>query len=114
MVRLWLALVTGAGLFAQTPAESFRAHCAGCHGDRGKGSRGPSLQVPSLQRANDVTGLVVLLRSGIPGTEMPPTAPEALSDARLRELAEFVLSLRTSSSTASATPAGRGAELFRG
>ena len=114
MVRLWLALVTGATLFGQTPAESFRAHCAGCHGPRGQGSRGPSLQVPALKRANDVTGLVLLLRSGIPGTEMPPTAPEALSDARLRELAEYVLGLRTSASNSSATPAGRGADLFRG
>src|SRR5207244_3511203 len=70
---------------AQTPRELFRAHCAGCHGRAGEGSRGPSLKVAALKRANDTDALVALLRRGIPGTEMAAIAPELVADAPLRE-----------------------------
>jgi putative heme-binding domain-containing protein len=72
------------------------------------------LRVAALQRANGVDSLVALLRRGIPGTEMPATAPQVIADEPLRALAGYVLSLRTAAGDRPSTPAGRGAELFRG
>ena len=57
---------------------------------------------------------MALLRRGIPGTEMPATVPQVIADEPLRALAGYVLSLRTRPGDRPSTPAGRGAELFRG
>jgi putative heme-binding domain-containing protein len=57
--------------------------------------------------------LVVLLRSGIPGTEMPALAASEVADQPLRALAAYVLALRTKIGPVAADKAGRGAELFR-
>jgi putative heme-binding domain-containing protein len=106
---LWACFVT----FAQPSRSLFQAHCAGCHGPGGEGSRGPALNEPALQRANDVESLMVLLRRGIPGTEMPALAAEIVPDDGLRSLAAYVLGLRTSSKATPSGPTGRGAELVR-
>jgi putative heme-binding domain-containing protein len=105
----WACLV----VCAQTPRNLFQAHCAGCHGPSGEGSRGPALNVPALQRANDLASLMILLRRGIPGTEMPALSSEVVADDPLRGLAAYVLGLRTNSKTIASQGAGRGAELFR-
>src|SRR5437588_1222216 len=95
-MRRWAAgLVACLAISAQTPREFFASHCAGCHGPGGEGSRGPSLRVSTLRHANDVDSMVALLRRGIPGTEMPPTAAETIADEPLRALAIYVLGLRT-------------------
>jgi putative heme-binding domain-containing protein len=99
---------------AQTPRSLYQAHCAGCHGPAGEGSRGPALRVAALQRANDVDSLVALLRRGVPGTEMPATAPQVIADEPLRALAGYVLSLRPSPGNTAATRDARGVDLFRG
>src|SRR5205823_12335690 len=78
------------------------------------GSRGPSLKVSALQRANDADSLIALLRRGIPGTEMPAIAPELVADQPLRALAGYVLSLRTAGRAGATGKLGRGEELFRG
>jgi putative heme-binding domain-containing protein len=49
---------------------SFRANCAYCHGMDAKGARGPDLTNVFAGRTEE--GLYQLVRSGIPGTEMPP------------------------------------------
>ena len=121
MLRCWFGLLAALALSAQTPRELFQAHCAGCHGLAGDGSRGPALKVAALQRANDIESLAALLRSGIPGTEMAALAASAVGDQPLRELAAYVLGLRTSTGQAAtgapliaaAQQLGRGAELFR-
>ncbi|HXB72720.1 MAG TPA: c-type cytochrome [Candidatus Acidoferrales bacterium] len=116
-------LVAVLALSAQTPparsgGELFQSHCAGCHGLAGEGSRGPALKVPALQRANDIESLAALLRSGIPGTEMPALAASEVADQPLRALAAYVLGLRTMRSQvdpaqAATSRLGRGEELFR-
>jgi putative heme-binding domain-containing protein len=98
---------------AQTSRNLFQAHCAGCHGPSGEGSRGPALNVSTLQHANDLDSLVILLRRGIPGTEMPALASEVVGDDALRGLAAYVLGLRVNTKAAASGPAGRGAELVR-
>ncbi len=114
-MRRWaLGLVAWVAVSAQTPRDLFVAHCAGCHGPAGEGSRGPALKVSALQRANDVDSLVALLRRGIPGTEMPAIAAEVVADQPLRALAAYVLGLRTNNRDAASGRLGRGAELFRG
>ena len=112
MRRCALGLLAWFAISAQAPRELFQTHCAGCHGPGGEGSRGPALKVAALQRANDPDSLVALIRRGIPGTEMPAVAPEVIADQPLRELAGYVLSLR-STKDAAAGRLGRGAELFR-
>jgi putative heme-binding domain-containing protein len=98
---------------SQTPTELFRAHCASCHGRAGEGSRGPSLKVPTLKRANDADSLTALLRRGVPGTEMPAIAPELVADQSLHDLAVYVLSLRTTRGDTASGKIVRGAGLFR-
>lgn len=107
---VWILSVSAA---AAQPAELFKAHCAGCHGPAGEGSRGPSLRVPAFGRAGDVDSLVSLLRRGVPGTEMPAVSPRLVNDAQLRALAGYVLSLRTGGASVPVGPAARGVELFR-
>src|SRR5688500_15877734 len=114
MVRGWiLPLACAATVLAQTGADLYRQHCAGCHGPAGEGSRGPSLKVPVLKRASDSDSLVNLLRRGVPGTEMPATPVSVIDDRQVRTLAAFVLAFRTGASAAASGAATRGAELFR-
>src|SRR5689334_13420813 len=113
MRRWMLGLAVCAAVSAQTPRGLFVAHCAGCHGPGGEGSRGPSLKVSS-GRANDVDSLIALLRRGIPGSEMPAISVETVSGPQLRALAEYVLGLRSAGVSVGAGRIGRGAELFRG
>src|SRR5947199_6983315 len=113
-MRRWtLGVFACVTLSAQTPRDLYVAHCAGCHGPSGEGSRGPALKVATLQRANDSASLASLLRRGIPGTEMPALARETVADEALHALATYVLGLRTNSRGAATGPLGRGAELFR-
>ena len=57
---------------------------------------------------------MALLRRGIPGTEMPPLAAEAVADESLRRLAVYVLGLRSPVKGATVGASAGGAELFRG
>ena len=59
---------------AATPGERiYQRECAGCHGPRGEGGRGPALAVPKLSRAADRAALIDIIEDGIDGTEMPDT-----------------------------------------
>jgi len=113
MPRWALGLMACISLSAQTPRDLYVAHCAGCHGPSGEGSRGPSLKAAALQHTNDPDSLVALLRRGIPGTEMPAIALETVADGPLRALAAYVLGLRTNTKEAASGYLDRGAELFR-
>jgi putative heme-binding domain-containing protein len=106
-------LLTCVLVSAQSSRSLYQTHCAACHGRNGEGSRGPALRAAALQRANDVESLAALLRQGIPGTEMAAVAPQTIPDEALRELARYVLSLRTHFGGVS-SGADRGALLFRG
>ena len=50
----------------------FANNCAVCHGPAGAGGRGANLAQPRLPRAPDDPALFLVIREGIPGTEMPP------------------------------------------
>ena len=91
----------------------FKAHCAGCHGAAGEGSRGPALKVPLLKRANDLDSLVSLLRRGVSGSEMPGIPSQVVSDEQIRTLAVYVLGMRTYLKDAVSGRIERGSTLFR-
>src|SRR5689334_4925817 len=59
-----------------TPADVIRGkqlsqgQCATCHGPGGDGGRGANLARAKLPRAKDDRALFLILREGLPGTEM--------------------------------------------
>jgi putative heme-binding domain-containing protein len=108
MRRCLFALLLCLASRAQTPRALYQAQCAGCHGPNGEGSRGPSLR----NTTHDRDSLIDLLRRGVPGTEMTAIAPQLIADGPLRELAQYVLSLRAASSAP--TRGAGGLDLFRG
>ena len=76
---LYLALACLLGfsteVFAQDlgkAAQIYKRQCGRCHGIKGGGGTGPSLLRPFLPRAPDDQALFNLIRSGIPGSGMPP------------------------------------------
>jgi cytochrome c oxidase cbb3-type subunit 3 len=70
----------------------FAANCAVCHGPEGAGGRGANLAQPALRRAADDRGLFLVIRQGVPGTEMPP-AWWVLNEHEIWQVAAYVRSL---------------------
>jgi putative heme-binding domain-containing protein len=96
-------LATGSQLFAR--------NCAACHGSAGEGGKGPALAVPRLSRPTDFESLGTLVRRGIEGTEMPSTR---LSEAEVRAVAGWVLSLGEKPVEQTTGDPVRGEMLYRG
>ncbi len=57
-----------------TGAALFRRECAGCHGRRATGGRGPDLTRGTFRHAGNDADLFRLIATGIPGTAMPGAA----------------------------------------
>ena len=70
----------------------FAANCAICHGPEGAGGRGANLARPILRRAADDRGLFLVIRQGVPGTEMPP-AWWVLNEHEIWQVTAYVRSL---------------------
>jgi putative heme-binding domain-containing protein len=91
----------------------FRLRCADCHGTDGRGVRGPDItQVWSSGRSDE--GLFKIVRSGIPGSEMPAFIAPRTSD---REVWQMLAYLKTLATPAAIDPprgnADNGAKVFR-
>lgn len=106
-VLVGLCLLPAAGLAQQhsyAPADIqagqgvYLANCQGCHGDQGDGVDGANLGTGRFRRASSDEDLIRLIRTGIPGTPMPPH--ERLSMGELRTVVAFLRAL----------PAGAGIE----
>jgi putative heme-binding domain-containing protein len=69
----------------------FEAQCARCHGVKGTGGIGPSLDRARLRRAADDLALITLIKEGVPGTAMPETWQ--MDDREVRQVAAYVRSL---------------------
>jgi cytochrome c oxidase cbb3-type subunit 3 len=102
---------------ARLPSDSltrgralFDAQCARCHGVGGFGGQGPSLRRPHLRRAADDAALRRLIRTGVPGTEMPETWQ--LSDREVGYVIAYVRSLGRLPTVKLTGDSVRGRELF--
>src|SRR5579872_6189594 len=73
-------------------ARLFRTNCGVCHGPAGAGGRGANLAQAKLRRAPDDRALFLVIRQGIPGTEMPP-GWWILDDHEMWQVAAYVRSL---------------------
>jgi putative heme-binding domain-containing protein len=98
-----------------TPAEVesggrlYQSTCAGCHGNDGDQVVGTALKSGKFRRGTTDDEIVRIIRTGVPGTAMPPNA---VSD---NEAAMIVAWLRGNATTVVAGPkgdAGRGKALF--
>jgi cytochrome c oxidase cbb3-type subunit 3 len=73
-------------------AQTFRSHCAPCHGYRGEGGRGPNLAAGRFYHGNADADLFQNISEGIPGTEMPGIFYSA---DRVWQIVAFIRSLNT-------------------
>jgi putative heme-binding domain-containing protein len=90
----------------------YRVRCADCHGMDARGIRGPDLsQVWASGRSDG--GLFRTLRSGVPGTEMPPVGDRTSND----DIWKILAYLRTLAAPAPGDPArgdaASGERVFR-
>ena len=95
---MFLSILTVSLLaLAQNPTELqqgkqlFEGLCADCHGFEGKGGRAPSLNRPTLTRAQDDDSLRAIIRDGIPERGMPRV--RRTTDNEQRQLIAYVRSL---------------------
>jgi len=93
----------------QSGQRLFLSHCSFCHGPNGEGGKGPTLAQPSLPRATDNEALQKIIKSGLPGTEMPSSR---LDPAQIKFIAAFVRSLGRRPPEVVTGDAARGAQLF--
>jgi putative heme-binding domain-containing protein len=87
----------------------FDSQCAVCHGQDGRGGRGPSL-ARRLRHAPDEETLREVIRSGLPGGEMP--AAWQLSPREVAGVAAYVRSLGTVAAVPLPGDAARGAQTY--
>jgi cytochrome c oxidase cbb3-type subunit 3 len=75
----------------QQGKQLFEGLCADCHGFEGTGGRAPSLNRPTLTRAQDDDSLRAIIRDGIPERGMPRV--RRTTDNEQRQLIAYVRSL---------------------
>jgi len=95
---MFLSILTVSILaLAQNPTDTqqgkqlFEGLCADCHGFEGAGGRAPSLNRPTLTRAQDDESLRTIIRDGIPDRGMPRV--RRTTDNEQRQLIAYVRSL---------------------
>ena len=81
-----VAIAAGSKLFTNS--------CAGCHGPRGEGGRGPNLRNRGVWHSLDEQDLFQTIQKGMPGADMPATN---LPDEQIWQLAAFVRGLERAS-----------------
>src|SRR5262245_51408096 len=90
----------------QQGKQLFEGLCADCHGFEGAGGRAPTLNRPTLTRAQDDEALRAIIRDGIPDRGMPRV--RRTTDNEQRQLAAYVRSLGR------AAPAARAGDVQKG
>jgi cytochrome c oxidase cbb3-type subunit III len=122
MTRLICIVFAAAGaLFAQhsfTPIDVedggrlYRANCAICHGAQGDGIPGIDLGHGKFRRASSDDDIANIIRTGIPGTAMPPNT---FSDFQSLTIVAYLRSMAaaTTATTSGGNPA-RGKAIYEG
>ena len=89
----------------------FESQCAWCHGTNGVGGTGPSLQSATLRHAANDRSLVDIVRTGIPGTDMPGFTT-VLTERTAWQTAAYVRTLGRAAARPVAGDVTRGAALY--
>jgi cytochrome c oxidase cbb3-type subunit III len=89
----------------------FESQCAWCHGNEGTGGTGPDLRRSTLRHAATDAELTTIVRTGIPGTEMPSFAI-ALTEQKAWQTAAYVRSLGRTAARPAPGDVRRGVALF--
>ena len=89
----------------------FESQCAWCHGTNGAGGTGPTLQTVALRHAANDRSLVDIIRTGIPGTDMPGFTT-VLTERTAWQTAAYVRSLGRVAARPAPGDAKRGAALY--
>lgn len=93
-------------------AQVYSANCVRCHAETGDAVAGVDLRSGEYARADSDGALMALLRTGIPGTAMPPND---FSSSELTGLVSFLRTMRdVDLSTVALGDAARGNVLFSG
>jgi putative heme-binding domain-containing protein len=93
-------------------ARNFGNSCAGCHGPDGNAMADADLSKPTLRRATTDEQISNIIRSGIPGTAMPP---HTLNQRQIFTIVAYIRSLPAAPArTASSGNAARGKTIFEG
>jgi cytochrome c oxidase cbb3-type subunit 3 len=122
MIRLFFCLSLAAGcLFGQhsfTPIDVedggrlYRANCSICHGAEGNEVAGIDLGHNKFRRAKDDDDIAAIIRTGIPGTAMPPNN---FSDFQSLTIVAYLRSIAAATATTTAGgDAGRGKAIYDG
>jgi len=90
MIGILLLGITAVVVGEPRGGELYAAHCAGCHGDTGKGGVGVPLSLPSFLESVDDIFLHKTIRMGRPGRVMP--AFKVLSDAQVDAIVRHIRS----------------------
>jgi cytochrome c oxidase cbb3-type subunit 3 len=90
MIGILLLGITTVVVGEPRGGELYAAHCAGCHGDTGKGGVGVPLSLPSFLESVDDNFLHKTIRMGRPGRVMP--AFRVLSDAQVDAIVRHIRS----------------------
>lgn len=118
-----LASVLAAQEHSYTPADIengsrlYQSSCAGCHGTTGDSVPGIDLGRGTFRHATSDTEVAAIIRSGIPGTTMPPSG---FSDAQAGTIVAYLRSMAATSARGSAAAnvlrgdVARGRTLFNG
>jgi PQQ-dependent dehydrogenase (methanol/ethanol family) len=83
--------------------QLYNGTCQACHGPAGQGDRGPALNTPTFVYGSEDADLFHTIRTGLPGTQMPPFA--GLTDNEVWQLVSYVHSLQGNPGAAGASAA---------
>ena len=73
--------------------QVYNQTCQSCHGSAGQGDRAPALTTTRFVHGNDDADVFHTIRSGIPGTQMPPFG--GLSDEQIWQLVTYIRRLQS-------------------
>jgi putative heme-binding domain-containing protein len=114
----WMAVGTLLAQHSFTPIDVedggrlFRANCTICHGAQGDGVPGIDLMHGKFRHAKDDDDIAAIIRSGIPGTAMPPNN---FTDFTALTIVAYLRSMAaaTATTTSGGDP-GRGKTIYDG
>jgi putative heme-binding domain-containing protein len=114
----WMAVGTLLAQHSFTPIDVedggrlFRANCTICHGAQGDGVPGIDLMHGKFRHAKDDDDIAAIIRSGIPGTAMPPNN---FTDFTALTIVAYLRSMAaaTATTTSGGDP-GRGKAIYEG